>query len=126
MLLRILTAAVLLVPVLAPAQAPAPRPKFDAFDVATIKPVDTDAKAGRYIIMKGNNRFIGKNYTLKLLIAAAWDLNPKAISGGPAWIDFAHFDIEAVTPGDLRPNHAEQMSMLRALLSDRFQITFHR
>jgi hypothetical protein len=50
------------------AQTTAPRPKFDAFDVATIKPVDPDAKAGRYIIMQGTNRFVEKAYTLKLLI----------------------------------------------------------
>ncbi len=33
------------------AQSAAPRPKFDSFEVATIKPVDPGAKAGRYIIM---------------------------------------------------------------------------
>jgi hypothetical protein len=61
------------------AQSGAPRPKFDAFEVATIKPVDPDAKAGRYIIMQGAHRFVEKAYTLKLLIAAAYDLNPRTI-----------------------------------------------
>ena len=108
------------------AQTAAPRPKFDAFEVATIKPVDPDAKAGRYIIMQGNNRFVEKAYTLKLLIAAAYDLNPRTISGGPGWIESDHYDIVAVTPGDVRPSHDEQMSMLRNLLTDRFKLTFHR
>jgi uncharacterized protein (TIGR03435 family) len=108
------------------AQSAAPRPKFDAFDVATIKPVDPDAKAGRYIIMQGNNRFVEKAYTLKLLIAAAYDLNPRTISGGPGWIESDHYDIVAVTPGEVRPTHDEQMSMLRNLLTDRFKLTFHR
>jgi uncharacterized protein (TIGR03435 family) len=94
--------------------------------VATIKPVDADAKAGRYIVMEGNHRFIGKNYTLKLLIAAAYNLNPRAISGGPPWLESDHYDIVAVTPGELRPSRDEQMAMLRTLLSDRFQLTFHR
>jgi uncharacterized protein (TIGR03435 family) len=110
----------------APATPTAPRPKFDAFEVATIKPMDPDAKAGRYITMQGNNRFIEKAYTLKLLIAAAYDLNPRTISGGPSWLESDHYDIVAVTPGELRPSHNEQMSMLRTLLSDRFQLTFHR
>jgi uncharacterized protein (TIGR03435 family) len=114
------------IPAQSPASPPTPRPKFDAFEVATIKPVDNDPKSGRYLIMQGVNRFIGKNYTLKLLIAAAYNLNPKTISGGPAWLESDHWDIAAVTPGDLRPNHDEQMSMLRALLADRFKLTFHR
>ena len=108
------------------AQSAAPRPKFDAFEVATIKPVDPDAKAGRYIIMQGNNRFVEKAYTLKLLIAAAYDLNPRTISGGPGWVESDHYDIVAVTPGEVRPTHDEQMSMLRNLLTDRFKLMFHR
>jgi uncharacterized protein (TIGR03435 family) len=106
--------------------AAAARPKFDAFEVATIKPVDPDAKAGRYIIMQGTNRFVEKAYSLKLLIAAAYDLNPRTISGGPGWIESDHYDIVAVTPGEVRPTHDEQMSMLRSLLTDRFKLTFHR
>jgi len=109
------------------AQRPtARRPNFDAFEVATIKPVDPDAKAGRYIIMQSTHRFVEKAYTLKLLIAAAYDLNPRTISGGPGWIESDHYDIVAVTPGEVRPTHDEQMSMLRNLLTDRFKLTFHR
>ena len=33
---------------------------------------------------------------LKLQIAAAYDLNPRTISGGPAWIGTDHYDILAV------------------------------
>jgi uncharacterized protein (TIGR03435 family) len=108
------------------AQSPSSRPKFDAFEVATIKPVEHDAKSGRYIKMQGNNRFIEKDYTLKLMIAAAYDLNSRAISGGPSWLESDHYDIVAVTPGDVRPTHDEQMAMLRNLLADRFSLTFHR
>jgi uncharacterized protein (TIGR03435 family) len=108
------------------AQTTAPHPRFDAFEVATIKPVDPDAKAGRYIVMQGAHRFVEKAYTLKLLIAAAYDLNPRTISGGPGWIESDHYDIVAVTPGEVRPTHDEQMSMLRNLLTDRFKLTFHR
>jgi uncharacterized protein (TIGR03435 family) len=108
------------------AQPTTPRPKFDAFEVATIKATDPDAKAGRYIIMQGNHRFVEKSYTLKLLIAAAYDLNPRTISGGPAWLESDHYDILAETPGEVRPTHEEQMSMLRSLLADRFKLAFHR
>jgi uncharacterized protein (TIGR03435 family) len=95
-----------------------------AFDVATIKPADSTP--GRYMTIQGNNRFIAKAYSLNLLIAAAYNLNPHTISGGPGWVDSDHFDIVAVTPGDVRPSHDEQMAMLRTLLTDRFKLTFHR
>ena len=126
-MVRQITLAALLLAVSATlAQSPNPRPKFDSFEVATIKPVDPDAKSGRYITMQGNNHFVEKAYTLKLLIAAAYDLNPRTISGGPSWIESDHYDILAVTPGEVRPTRAEQMTMLRSLLADRFQLTFHR
>jgi uncharacterized protein (TIGR03435 family) len=108
------------------AQPPTPRPAFDAFEVATVKPVETNAKSGRYIIMQGTHRFVGKNYTLKLLIAAAYNISPQTISGGPGWVESDHFDITAVTPGEVQPTRDEQMSMLRTLLTDRFQLAFHR
>jgi uncharacterized protein (TIGR03435 family) len=119
-----IAAAMLVIP-FAHAQQKPQRPKFDAFDVATIKPADTDAK-GRYLIMQGTNRFIGKDYSLKLLIAAAYGLNPRTISGGPGWVESDHYDIVAVTPGDVRPSYDEQMTMLRSLLTERFKLTFHR
>jgi uncharacterized protein (TIGR03435 family) len=97
-----------------------------AFDVATIKPTPPDAKAGRYITMQGTNRFVVKYYTLNLLIAAAYNLSPKVISGGPAWANSDHFDIVALTPGEARPSRPEQMTMLRTLLTERFKLSFHR
>ena len=105
--------------------AQAPRPKFDAFEVATIKVTEPDFR-GRYIQMQGTNRFIERAYTVKLMIAAAYDLNSKTISGGPAWMNDDHYDIDAVTPGAVRPTHDEQMAMLRGLLSERFGLKFHR
>ena len=97
-----------------------------AFEVATIKPVEPGAEKGRYIVMQGTNRFVEKNYTLVRLIGAAYDLSPKEILGGPAWMDADHYDIVAITPGTKLPTHEEQMAMLRNLLADRFKLTFHR
>lgn len=101
------------------------RPRFDAFEVATLKLANEEEK-GRYIKMEGADRFVEKGYTLKLLIAAAYDLNPKTISGGPGWVDSIHFDILARTPGEVRPTHEEQMKMVRSLLTERFKLSFHR
>jgi uncharacterized protein (TIGR03435 family) len=95
-----------------------------AFEVATIKPAD--GTTGRFLRMQSDNRFVAKAYTVKLLIAAAYDLNSRTISGGPSWVESESYDITAVTPGDKRPTHAEQMLMLRKLLTERFGLTFHR
>jgi uncharacterized protein (TIGR03435 family) len=101
------------------------RPKFVAFEVATIKQSKPDEK-GRFMLMQGTHRFVAKNFTLKLLIAGAYNLNPRTVSGGPGWVDAEHFDIVAITPGDVRPDREEQMTMLRGLLAERFKLTFHR
>jgi uncharacterized protein (TIGR03435 family) len=112
----------LLAPVLLFAQGT--RPAFDAFEVATIKPaVDSP---GRYIRMQSVNRFYAKGFTLNALVAAAYSLSPRAISGATAWSDSDRYDILASTPGDVQPNLDDQMAMLRKLLTDRFQLAFHR
>jgi uncharacterized protein (TIGR03435 family) len=107
------------------AQTTSTRPSFDEFEVASIKPTSAGVE-GRWIRMLSTNEFATKNHAIKTLIAAAYNLNPRAISGGPAWVDSDRYDIVARTPGGIRPNLNEQMSMLRKLLSDRFQLTFHR
>jgi uncharacterized protein (TIGR03435 family) len=76
--------------------------------------------------MQSAHRFFAKDYSLKALVGAAYNLTPQAISGGPAWIESDRYDILAGTPGDVRPTLDEQMSMLRNLLADRFKLTFHR
>src|ERR1035438_8201203 len=107
------------------AQTPAPRPAFDAFEVATIKPA-ADEQSGAFIRMQSAHRFYVKNYSLRSLVGAAYNLTPRAISGGPAWAGSDHYDILAGTSGEVQPNLDEQVSMLRKLLADRFKLTFHR
>jgi hypothetical protein len=75
------------------------RPKFDAFEVATVRPVDADLHAGRMFKLDGPHRWTATNFTLKNLIALAFDLNPRTISGGPGWMESQYFNIEAVVPG---------------------------
>ncbi len=110
------------------ASAQTVRPIFSAFEVATIKPVPEDnAKAGRFIRMQSAHTFEAKNYTTDGLIAAAYDLPPAAISGGPKWAESDRYEILASTPGEsVRPTYDEQMAMLQKLLADRFHLTFHR
>ncbi len=109
------------------AQPPAVQPPSGEFEVATVKPTAPDWRGGAYFTMQGGHRFVVQNYTLKSLVGAAWDLPMRLISGGPAWVNAEHYDIVAETPGNAgRPDTDKQMSMLRNLLIDRFQLTFHR
>ncbi len=107
-------------------QEPSNTQVFDAFEVATVKPVDPDAKSGRFFRMDGTHRWVATNFTLKALIALGYDMNPRTISGGPQWMDSRHFTIEAITPGEVAPTRLEQTQMLRALLLERFGLKFHR
>ena len=107
------------------AQSTAVRPSFAEFEVASIKPTPPGA-GGRWIRMLSVHEFAAKNHALRTLVAAAYNLSPVAIAGGPAWVDSDRYDIVAKAPGEVRPNLNEQMSMLRKLLADRFQLTFHR
>jgi uncharacterized protein (TIGR03435 family) len=102
------------------------RPAFEAFEVATVKPVDPGAKAGRTFRMEGTHRWVATNFTLQQLIALGYDMNPRTISGGRGWMDSQRFIIEGVTPGEVAPTRLEQMRMLRALLVERFGLRFHR
>jgi uncharacterized protein (TIGR03435 family) len=107
------------------AQSPAVRPAFNSFEVATIKPAAPDSR-GRYVRMQSAHQLFAKNFTLKELVGVAYSLTPRAISGGPAWIESDRYDIVAGTPGEVQPNLDEQMQMLRKLLTDRFSLSFHR
>jgi uncharacterized protein (TIGR03435 family) len=109
------------------AQSPAARPPFDEFEVATIKPATLDWPAGgRFIRMQTAHQFVARNYTLRVILAAAFNLSPRAVSGGPSWVDSERYDVVAKAPGEVRPTTYEQMAMLRKLLIDRFKLTFHR
>jgi len=70
------------------------------------------------------DRIVVRDATITDLIAVAYHVQPADILGGPAWLDFDRFDINAkppagvkITPEDDDPAAA---AMLRALLLDRF------
>jgi uncharacterized protein (TIGR03435 family) len=96
------------------------------FEVATVKPSTLDVSAGRFMRMQTANQFLARNYPPRILISAAFNLSPQAITGGPEWIDSDRYEIVAKTPGDVRPTLDEQMAMLRKLLAERFGLTIHR
>jgi bla regulator protein blaR1 len=108
------------------AQSPTATPR--GFDVAAIKPNNSGANVlGIRVVPGGGLR--ATNATLRSLIAEAYQVRDFELSGGPAWLNSARYDIEA--KGQVDSSSQEQtglqvMKMLQALLADRFQLTIHR
>jgi uncharacterized protein (TIGR03435 family) len=97
------------------------------FDVASIKPTSQRAPdvegLGAVEALPGG-RLIADKVLLRYLIQNAYGLKPFQISGGPAWINSAHYDIEAKS--DRNPNAAQMQKMTQTLLEDRFKLKVHR
>src|SRR6266496_2008450 len=65
-----------------------------------------------------------KNVSLKMLIENAYGVKDFQITGGPAWLSSAKFDVLAKAEGSVTPDQMKQM--MQTLLADRFKLTFHR
>lgn len=93
------------------------------FEVASIKPSAPDAR-GMFIRPGPGGGVSITNMTLKELMVLAWRVQPFQISGGPPWLDSAHYDVTAKP--ETRPQPTELPVMLQSLLEDRFQLAIHR
>jgi uncharacterized protein (TIGR03435 family) len=98
------------------------------FDVASIKPADPSApQRGRLSlvpIVTNPGRLTARNANLKELIQTAYSVEGYQVSGGPAWLVPARFDVEAKSSDT--GNRSQLLLMLRALLNDRFKLAVHR
>lgn len=106
-----------------------------AFEVASVKANQSgDTQRSPSIILPGG-RFTATNNTLRSLILNAYGIGatPYLLSGGPAWIDSARYDVEAkaeagAIPAGAPPKilWAKTRLMLQALLADRFKLSIRR
>jgi uncharacterized protein (TIGR03435 family) len=104
------------------------------FEVAEVKPTDTDFRGMRFQIQPGG-RVNLQGVTLKFLIAQAWNLAGDMIVGAPKWMDTDRFDIIGKTTTDVVPatpnNQAMDVDldavfqMVRSLVVDRFKLVTH-
>jgi bla regulator protein blaR1 len=98
------------------------------FEVASIKPsgggvTNQGANLVRFQLLPGG-RLIADNFSPQFLIMAAYGLQDFQISGGPSWISYELYNIEAKAAGN-PPGKEIAGPMLQALLKDRFKLTFH-
>jgi uncharacterized protein (TIGR03435 family) len=67
------------------------------------------------------------NYTLKSLVLLAYRIPEAQLIGGPDWIGTLRFDIEAKTADGVQLHGPEEnLSLIRSLLQNRFQLKVHR
>jgi uncharacterized protein (TIGR03435 family) len=93
------------------------------FTVATIKPSRPDAPRGGYGF-RGQD-VTTTNVTVNWMIKLAYNMHAHQITGGPAWLDSAKYDMvgRPDTPG--QPSRDQMKLMIQKLLADRFQLKFH-
>ena len=69
-------------------------------------------------------RFTATNATLKMLINVAYKIRNYELSGGPAWLESEHYDVNAKAEGN--PTQDQMFLMLQKMLEDRFKLKLHR
>ena len=100
-----------------------------SYDVVSIKPDKTDT--GRVSVHVDDGNFDALNVSLKNMILSAYSLKDAQLVGLPKWGESMHFDIKAkiIHPdkAQLEAMNAEQFNaMQQPILTDRFQLKFHR
>jgi uncharacterized protein (TIGR03435 family) len=92
------------------------------FEVASIKPskAETASSSG---INAGHGRIDAANVTLKRCIMGAYGLGPHQVLGGPDWLDSDRFEITAKAEQPVGVSLL--MTMLQALLAERFKLALH-
>jgi len=94
------------------------------FEVATIKPSDP-ARPGKLFTVRGRD-VVTINTTVNDLITMAYNLHVKQVTGGPSWLDSEKYDLTGRPDVPGQPSVAQIKTMLQKLLTDRFQLKFHR
>ncbi len=95
-----------------------------SFEVATIKPNNSGATGIQALIMRGRT-FMTRASSLEDLISFAYSIQAKQIVNGPGWMETERYDIEAIPDAQGVPNTEQIRIMIRKLLTDRFELTFH-
>jgi uncharacterized protein (TIGR03435 family) len=105
------------------AQSPAaPRLAFEAASIKPSGPLPREGNFGSRFLSGG--KFAATNVPLKALIMVAFHLQDFQVSGGPKWLDTDPYDVNARPE---KPVSTRQTRlMLQTLLTERFQLAFHR
>jgi uncharacterized protein (TIGR03435 family) len=93
-----------------------------SFEVAAIKPANPNSRLQR-VQLQPSGRLLAENVSLRTLIEDAYQILPLQLTGGPKWLDYRKFSINATANESVT---GDQMRiMLRTLLKQRFALTMH-
>jgi uncharacterized protein (TIGR03435 family) len=99
------------------------------FEVASVKPAEPGGRGMVNFRTQPGGRFTANGIPLRMLVNQAFMANQDQVVGLPAFADTERFDINAKAPGDagMSPGVDREAlaPMLRALLVDRFKMTYH-
>ncbi|MFZ0339308.1 MAG: TIGR03435 family protein [Terracidiphilus sp.] len=94
------------------------------FEVAVIKPHDPNSYHNSFSFR--GDRFSLDDQTVSRMIAFAFATNQNQIVDAPSWIRDEHYDMDGTTSFAADPSVPEQQQLIRKLLADRFDLSFHR
>jgi uncharacterized protein (TIGR03435 family) len=93
-------------------------------EAATIKPVKEPNPNMMHDRTEG--RRLSMRYTsLRDLMMMAYEVDPRQIVGGPAWVATDEYDVDLVVAEGAQVNQCEE-AVLAELMADRFKLKFHR
>src|SRR5262249_51428100 len=97
------------------------------FEVATVKPSNPDTPGQSIQVGRGGgNLFTTTNTTMADLIVFAYGLHARQVTGGPSWLGSERFDLTGKPDLPGMPSVSQLRSMLQQLLTERFQLSFHK
>ena len=114
-----------------PEPPPPPKPMAGegtpSFEVATIKPSNPDTPGQSILVGRGGgNLFTTTNTSLQDLIVFAYGIHVRQLTNAPAWVETEKYDLTGKPDRPGMPNDRQVKAMVQKLLSERFQLSFHR
>jgi uncharacterized protein (TIGR03435 family) len=94
------------------------------FEVATIKPSKPEEHFS--LLVNRSGMLNTTSTSLSDLLKFAYDLHPRQITGGPAWLESEKFDVTGKPDTAGIPGINQLKVMIQGLLADRFELEFHR
>ncbi len=98
-------------------------PRFEVASIKSTSQVGSDVQGLGSVRILPGGRLMAETVLLRYFIQNAYAVKPFQISGGPAWINSTHYNIDATAAGN--PNNSQMLLMMQALLEDRFKLKFH-
>jgi len=106
------------------ALAPMPPTATPGIEVASIKP-SNPGQTGKLFTIRGRT-VVTVNTSAHDLLAFAYQLHARQVVGAPEWVTSDKFDVSVQPTVEGMPNEAQLRALIRQLLTDRFNLTFHR